>query len=354
MKFSNSAIFLVAVLIFSAFPAFAQENEAVVIDEVVAQVNDGVITLSRIKRELKNAIDAIAAEGKKTKEEAKAEVESKQGELIANLINEELLIQKAKEVGADSDVDAAINQRFVSIMKEQGIKSLDKLYEAMAEQNVNAEELRANWRRDIIKENVLREEVTAKIYRNLSSKEIKDFFAANKEKFIKPETVTLSEIFLSFAGRDNDAVREKAKLLAAQAKKGDDFIKLALENSERPNVKETKGKIGSFAVKELNDKIVNPLRGVKQGGTTEPIEIEEGMMVLHVDERTAQSSEGVFDEEEVRRQLTFSKAPEAQKKYMIELRREAYIKVNENYRAIVNPILFEEERMTKPEAKKGK
>ena len=73
MRFINSAIFLVAVLIFSSFPAFAQETEAVVVDEVVAQVNDGVITLSRIKREIKQTIDAVVAEGKKTKEEAKAD-----------------------------------------------------------------------------------------------------------------------------------------------------------------------------------------------------------------------------------------------------------------------------------------
>jgi peptidyl-prolyl cis-trans isomerase D len=224
----------------------------------------------------------------------------------------------------------------------------------MKAQGLNPEDIRANWRRDFIRENVIREEVQAKIYRNLSSKEIKEYFAANKEKFIKPETVTLSEIFLSFAGRDNDAVRERAKDLVAQVKKGGDFVKLALENSERPNIKETSGKIGSFAVKELNEKISNPLRGVKQGSITEPIEIEEGMMILHVDERTSQSTDGVFDEDEVRKQITFAKSPEAQKKFMITLRKDAYIKVNESYRAIVNPILFEEERSAKPEVKKGK
>jgi competence protein ComGC len=354
MKFINSAIFLVAVLIFSSFPSFAQENEAVVIDEVVAQVNDGVITLSRIKREIKSSIDAIIAEGKLTKEQAKTEVESKQGELIANLINEELLIQKAKEVGADSDVDAMVNQRFAGIMKEQGIKSLDKLFEAMKAQGVDPDEVKANWRRDFIKGNVIQREVTSKLYQNLSSKEIKEYFAANKEKFIKPETVTLSEIFLSFAGRDENAVRERAKTLVADAKKNIDFVKLALENSERPDVKTTQGKVGSFAIKELNEKISNPLRGVKQGDTTQPIEVEEGMMILHVDERIAQSVDGVFDEDEIRKQIAYAKAPEQTKKYMIELRREAYIKVNESYRAIVNPILFEEERATKPEAKKGK
>ncbi len=354
MRFVNSAIFLVAVLICSSFPAFAQETEAVVVDEVVAQVNDGVITLSRIRREIQNSIDAIVADGKKTKEEAKAEVESKQGELIANIINEELLIQKAKEVGADSDIDALVNQRFAGIMKEQGIKSLDKLFEVMKAQGLDPEEVRANWRRDFIKGNVIQREVTSKIYQNLSGKEIKEYFAANKAKFIKPEIVTLSEIFLSFAGRDENEVRAKAKLLVAQAKKTTDFVKLALENSERPDVKSTKGKVGSFPIKELNEKIANPLRGVKQGDTAEPIEIEEGIMILHIDERTIQSTEGVFDEDEVRKQIAYAKAPEATRKFMIDLRKEAYIKINESYRPIVNPILFEEERAAKPEVKKGK
>ncbi len=265
-----------------------------------------------------------------------------------------MLIQKAKEVGADSDIDAMVNQRFATIMKEQGIKSLDKLFEAMKGQGLDPEDIKANWRRDFIKGNVIQREVTSKLYQNLSGKEIKEYFAANKEKFIKPETVTLSEIFLSFAGRDENAVRERAKSLVAEAKKNPDFTKLALENSERPDVKSTQGKVGSFAIKELNEKISNPLRGVKQGDTTEPIEVEEGMMILRVDERIAQSADGVFDEDEIRKQIAYAKAPEETKKYMIALRKEAYIKVNENYRAIVNPILFEEERAAKPEAKKGK
>ncbi|MBA2736320.1 MAG: hypothetical protein H0U50_05955, partial [Pyrinomonadaceae bacterium] len=95
MKRINSAIFSIAVLLTMSVAAFAQESETKVIDEVVAQVNEGVITLSRIKREMKVAVDTYVQEGK-PREEAQKLVESKQGELIANLINEELLLQKAK------------------------------------------------------------------------------------------------------------------------------------------------------------------------------------------------------------------------------------------------------------------
>src|SRR4051812_27199177 len=96
--------------------AFAQETQTRVVDEVVAQVNDGVITLSRIKREIKDAVDSMVQQGK-TKEEAQKIIDEKQGELIANLINEELLVQKAKELGLDKEIDEMLNQRIADLMK---------------------------------------------------------------------------------------------------------------------------------------------------------------------------------------------------------------------------------------------
>src|SRR5688572_26482468 len=101
MRYINSAIFSIAILAFSSFTAFSQESEVKVVDEVIAQVNDNVVTLSRINREIKTVIEAGIQEGK-TREAATAEVNAKRGELIANIINEELLIQKAKEFDYDS------------------------------------------------------------------------------------------------------------------------------------------------------------------------------------------------------------------------------------------------------------
>ena len=79
----------------------AQETETKVIDEVVAQVNDGVITLSSVTREIKEAVDSKVQEGMK-RVDAQRLVDEKRGELIANLINEELIIQKAKELGLET------------------------------------------------------------------------------------------------------------------------------------------------------------------------------------------------------------------------------------------------------------
>lgn len=351
MRYINSAIFIIAILFVSNLVIVAQETEAKVVDQVVAQVNDGVITLSQVKREKQDAIDSFIKEGK-TPEEAKTEIDAKEGELIANLINEELILQKGKEMGIESDIEAEINRRFLEIMKQQNIKSLDTLYKEMEKSGVDPQSIRENWRRQFTKDLVLRREVDGKIYYGLSPKELKAYYEANKAKFTKPETITISEIFLSFAGRDETAVREKAKEIIAQARGGKDFGTLAVENSDRPNVKDNKGKVPPLNVKDLDKTFAEPLKNVQVGGVTEPIDIAgEGIEILRVDERANATGESVFNEEAVRNAMTYERMPEERKKYMTSLRQDAYIKISEAYRPVVSPILYADDR--KAEVKKS-
>lgn len=346
MRYINSAILLIALLFLGSFVAAAQETEAVVVDEVVAQVNDGVVTLSRIKREINGAIESFVQEGK-TREEAKTLIESKKGELIANIINEELLVQKAKEMGAESEVEARVNQQLSQKLKELNLKTLNELYKKMEEAGVDPEEVRSNLRNQIMREIVFEKEVDGRVYWGIPTKDLKAYYEKNKDKFTKPETVTISEIFLSFAGRDEKAVREKAKTLVAQLRSGADFEKLAVENSERPDVAQTKGKAGTFNIKELDVKFAKPLETVKVGGYTDPIDVDDvGLEIIRLDDRSKASSEAFFDENAVRRVIAFERIPDERKKFMTTLRKDAYIKINDAYRPLVSPILFAEDRKT--------
>jgi parvulin-like peptidyl-prolyl isomerase len=350
VKRLNSAIFLIAILFLTGLAVSAQETELKVVDEVVAQVNENVVTLSGIKREMKEIV-ALLIESGKTREQAEAEVESRKAELIANFINEELLIQKGKELGIETDVDAEINARLGQKMKEMNLKSIDKLYEAMRNAGLDPDQIRDTWRKQLTRDFVLQREVDSKVYFGWSSKEVKDYYEKNKSKFVKPETVSLSEIFLSFAGRDEAAVKEKANQLIKQAREGADFVKLVMENSERDDKQQSKGSVGKFTydqLKDINEKLVAPVKATKTGAVTDAIVLDEGVEILRVDERTAASSESVFDETEVRRVMTVEQIPAERKKYMIELRdpQQSYIKINETYRPMVAPLLFAEERKT--------
>ena len=59
LKLISTALVAFAVVLSLVAPAVAQEGEARVIDEVVAQVNNDVITLSMIKREMKEAVTTV-------------------------------------------------------------------------------------------------------------------------------------------------------------------------------------------------------------------------------------------------------------------------------------------------------
>ncbi|MFL6374182.1 MAG: peptidyl-prolyl cis-trans isomerase [Pyrinomonadaceae bacterium] len=343
-----SLVFTVSVLAFSASIVSAQETQSRVIDEVVAQVNDGVITLSQINREMKDAVDSFVQQGK-PKAEAEKLVAEKQGELIANLINEELLVQKAKELGVDKDVEQQINQRLADIMKQNNIKTVDALYAEMEKQGVDPKNLRDDWRRQAVRDLVLQREVQQKVYWQTNGTELKAYFDAHKDKFIKPETVSFDELFLSFAGRDEAQVRAKAKTLYDQLKAGADFDKIVKENGDPAYLaQQTGGKVEHFPIAEISEKkITNALAGVKPGDYTLPFDADTtGIAILKVTGREQRGNDAAFDETAVRMAIMQDKLPDAQKAYMSKLRNDAYIKVTDAYRPIVSPILFADERKT--------
>ncbi len=351
IKKSLTAILSLAALFVFSTSILAQEAEMKVVDEVVAVVNDDVITLSTIRREAKQIVDADVMDGK-SREEAQKEIDSKQGELIAGLINQELISQKAKELNFDAKADSAVNQRFLQIMQQYNLKTIDELYTEMRSQGVDPAQLRASWKDQELKNMVVSNEVQAKIYWALSSKELKDYFEQHKEKFMPPETVSISEIFLGFAGRDKEAVRKTANELVAKLRGGADFEKMLMENSDRPDKAETKGKVENFELGKADKELQEALKGVKPGEFAEPYEVKDlGVSIIRLDSRTAAGKEAEYKEDAVRMAITNERFPEAYKKFMADLRSDSYIKINENYRAAVAPILFKDERVEKTDDK---
>ena len=345
MRFRNSVLILIAILLCAGTVTFGQEDDVEVVDEVVVQVNESVILLSQIKSDVKNAIDALVQQGK-PRDEAKAVIDGKMGQLIANLITEELLIQKGKEIGVEKTVEARINSQFLDQMKQFNLKSLDELYAAMRQQGFDPETIRDGWRRRFTQEEVWRSQVAGPTYWEATDREVKAYFEQNKAKFKKPATVTISEIFLSFAGRDKAAVRQRAIQLVSEIRGGADFVKLAKENSDRPNVQERGPGAGTFAIPSLDPKFAKPLENLKVGEVTNPIELDIGMEIIKVDERTKGTDEAFFDEAIVRSSMLQEKLPQARKKYMEKLIADAYVKIRSSYEPMVNPFLFPEEKKT--------
>jgi peptidyl-prolyl cis-trans isomerase SurA len=338
-----ASLFIFAVLVFSPAPTFAQEGELKVVDEVIAQVNDDVITLSSLRRESKERIDALK-QGGMPEQQAIEEVNKTQAELIATLINEQLLMQRGKELNLSTEVEAEVNRRMLDVAKEQGITSIEKLDAAMRESGLDPVATRQTMRVEMMKQAVIQQEVDRKIFLGLTIDELKKYFAAHPEKFRKPETVTLSEIFLSSAGKNEAEVKARALKLVAELRAGADFAAVAIANSEREQngvriAPQTKGSVGAFEMPSLRDDIANTVKDVKAGGISEPLRGNDGYQIFRVDARTAASSNVTFNENQVREAITIERTTKERENYLQNLRNEAYIKIAVNYRQAVAPLL---------------
>ncbi len=344
---SALVFFLLALVALSAPQhTFAQEEgEPTVVDEVIAQVNNDVITLSMLKREMKEAAGQLKERNNISEQEATTKVASMQNELIVSLINEQLLLQKGKDINMTDEVEAEVNRRMLEIGKEQNLKTIAELEAAMTASGLNPADVRQTMRKEMMKNMVFNNEVERKIFLSITSDEAKKYYEAHKDKFKKPESIELSEIFLSLAGKPEAEVRARAVQIIAQARAANaDFGALAVANSEREQegkrvAPQTKGKLGRIQMTDISQKdVAAALKDAKKGSVTDPIKLDEGLLILHVDDRTA-TSDPTYDENRVREAMTFERSAKERDAYLQTLRNEAYIKIAKDYQSRIEPLL---------------
>ena len=328
-----------------ASPAAAQEEAPpAVLDEPVVQVNNDVIMLSMLKRENAEFRDVLMKQRNMSAAEADAEVSKKQAEIIFNLINEFLLMQKGKDLPRLSDdIEADVNREVLRVAKGAGLNTLEELEAALRQENMSLADIKDTLRRQYTKQAVLQREVDARVYFGLTDAELRKYYEANRSKFV---SVTISEIFLSLAGRSDVDVRAKAADLAARARAGADFGELAVKNSEREaggvrTAEKTRGqhldengKPRSYLLSDIQPLVSNAIKDLKAGGVSEPIKTDEGYMIIRVNER-----DDSFKENFVRGVITQERSDKEHEDYLRKLRQEAYIKPAENYVAVVQPLL---------------
>lgn len=342
--FVGAAAIALVSLSFSAPAVRAQEGEPVVVDEVIAQVNDQIIMLSQVKREMREAIEAMKAQGA-TEQQATEEMNKRRNELIASLINEQLIVQKGKELNFTDEVETEVNKRMLQVAKEQNIPTMEALEEAMKQSGVDPAAIRQRLRSEIMKEMVYNDEVDRKIYLSITPAEADKYYKSHLDQFRKPEVVTLSEIWLAMGPGKNEAdVKAKAMQLVSQIRAGANFGDLAAANSEREAngqrvAQQNKGKVGTFPVPDLRPDLAAAIKSVQVGGVTDPIRSNEGYQILRVDERTPGSPTAEFNEMKVREFITMERRDKERADYLTRLRKEAYIKISDNYKAALEPML---------------
>ena len=327
---------IVGIALMLALAGVARAQEPELVNEIVARVNNDIIT----RADYLNALEDFKAEltrqlqqaGKNAKE-ISAEIEKLNGTVLDILIEDLLLEQKAKELSID--VEAEVNQQMAEIAKGNNFQNVLKFEEALKQQGIDPDGARASLRKKLLQQYVVQREVLQPIYQNVTEKDKRDFYDKHKEEFTDPGDTTLSEIFLPLEGRTAAEVEQRARRLVTELRAGSDFVEAVKNNSPSNRATRAKdGKMGTFKAGEIKEDVAAAISSLKVGEVTEPIRLQDGFQIVRLDARKGALLRGYQDTEVQQvlgRAVTMERAETAKKKYIDELRENAFIKITKGY-----------------------
>src|SRR6202140_130103 len=215
-------------------PAGAQ-TKSTVVEEIVARVNNEIITREDLEKARKS-LEGEAGDAcpKCTPEQLRAEVATKDKDLLRDLIDQSLLTQRAKDDGIN--VDADVVKRLDAIRQQYKLPTMEALEAEVTKSGQDYEDFKGQLRDQLLTQELIRKEVGSRII--ISHEEVEKYYNAHKSEFVRPETVVLREIFVSTDGKpdaDLPALRKKADNLRDRVlNNGDDFGALAKRYSDSP------------------------------------------------------------------------------------------------------------------------
>ena len=334
LKIAILAISLVALL-----QSSAQAQEAELINEIVARVNNDIITrvdYLNALRDFKEELTRQLQQTGKSEAEINAEFERQKTGVLDFIIEDLLLEQKAKELNID--VEAEVNQQMTEIAKENGQPSVLAFENELKKQGVDPESARATLRKRLQQQYVVQREVLQPIFQRLNDKDRRDFYDKHKEAFTTPGEVTISEIFLPLEGHTAAEVEQRAKRLVAELRAGKNFAEAVQENSP-PNrgTRAQNGKMGVFKQGELKEDVTAAISTLKPADVTEPIRLQDGFQIVRLDDRKPPTLIPLEDpkvQAAIGRMATMERAETARKQYLKKLRAESYVEVTKGYGAV--------------------
>src|ERR1035441_9616647 len=208
----------------------------VTIEDIVARVNDQIITRSDYDRALKELDDEARQHGATMQQ-----ISDGHKDLLRNLIDQQLWLSKGKELGITGETE--LINKLNDIRKQYNLSTLEDLEKAAQQQGVSYEDFKANIRNQIVTQQVMRDEVGRRV--SITPGEAQRYFEAHKQEYAQPESVRLSEILVStgepssatpgLAQADDPqkiaAAQAKADAIEAKLKAGGDFSELAKSSS---------------------------------------------------------------------------------------------------------------------------
>lgn len=297
-----------------------------VVEDVVARVNDQIITRSDVER-----AEAQLVQDAQQNHMGAGDLAVAQRDMLRDMIDEQLLLSKAKQL--DLNADADVVRKLDEIRKQNHMDSLDDLKKAAEAQGVNYEDFKAQIRNGILKQDVVREEVGRKL--QLSDSDETAYYKAHEKDFEQPEQVRLSEILVPLTENATPAevsqAEAKANDLKSQLMKGADFAELAKKYSGGQTAAQG-GELGQFKRGTLAQVLEDQTFPLPPGQTTQPIRTRQGLVILKVTEHTQAGPAPMKDvEPQIQEAIYMQQMQPALREYLTKLREDSYVNLAQGF-----------------------
>lgn len=325
---------LIFALLFSALsvPAVAQTTKSTVVEEIVARVNNEIITREDLEK-ARGSLDSDVRDSchNCSPDQIRQETEAKEKDLLRDLIDQSLLVQRAKD---DSiNVDADVIKRLDAIRTQNKLPDMDALEKAIRDSGQDFEDFKDQLKNQLLTQELIRKEVGSKII--ISHEDVVKYYNAHKEDFVRPETVVLREIFVSTENKpeaDVPALKKKAENLRVRVMdNGEDFGEMAKHYSDSSTAQQN-GELGTFQRSQLDPKIADKVFALNRNQMTDVIETKTGFEILQVEERY-EAGEQTLDkvDPEISNKLYDQAMEPAMREYLKTLREDSYIQIKPGY-----------------------
>lgn len=333
---------LLAVASALLLPALAPADT--VVEEIICRVNNEIITRTEYVRSRDQLKQEVQQQDPANADKAFAE---KQRDVLRDLIDQQLLLQKGKDLGITGDTE--LIKRLDEMRKQMNLSTMEELEKAAEAQGASYEDFKQNLRTQIVTQRVIGDEVGRHLAMN--KEDVKKFYELHKVEMERPESVRLSEILIApklpkpAIGADGKPVpasdaETEAALAAAKAKaedlldqihKGAKFADLAKKSSDGPSAQEG-GDLKDFNRGTLSKELEDKVFALKAGETTDVIRTKQGYVILQVTQHQMAGVPSLKEvEPRIQDALYMQKLQPALRTYLTQLREEAFIDIKNGY-----------------------
>lgn len=216
-------------------------------------------------------------------------------EVLEHLITEKAQLQVAKEAGIKVD-DSLVDQAEANVARQNSI-DVAELHRRMQAEGLDVAQYREDLRNQIMLQRLRDRELEPRV--KVTEQDIDQYLRDQQQGTLDPASLglNLQHILVAVPENATDAqvgsARARAQGLLERARAGEDFSKLARENSDATGAATNSGVVGMRTADRLPELFVSAVRDLKPGDITGVIRSPAGFHIVKVLEKQQVGTPGM-------------------------------------------------------------